>query len=71
MLVTDGGPVEAFCGYFDVLFKGSEQVGRCMASPTESLQRCDRRADVGCCAWLLVPPDDCHRLWRLCCAEPS
>jgi hypothetical protein len=26
MLVTDGGPVEAFCGYFDVLFKGSEEV---------------------------------------------
>ncbi|MEW5299181.1 MAG: hypothetical protein WDW36_002221 [Sanguina aurantia] len=25
MFVSDGGPVEALCGYFDVLFKGSEE----------------------------------------------
>ncbi len=25
MHVADGGPVEAFCGYFDVDFKGSEE----------------------------------------------
>ncbi len=25
MHVSDGGPVDAFCGYFDVLFKGSAE----------------------------------------------
>ena len=25
MYVGDGGPIEAFCGYFDVLFKGSTE----------------------------------------------
>lgn len=25
MEAADGGPVDAFCGFFDVLFKGSEQ----------------------------------------------
>ena len=25
MHVPDGGPVDAFCGYFDVLFKGSTE----------------------------------------------
>ena len=25
MHVADGGPVEAFCGFFDVVFKGSQE----------------------------------------------
>jgi hypothetical protein len=25
MHVTDGGPVEAFCGFFDVVFSGSQE----------------------------------------------
>mmetsp|Transcript_11453 Transcript_11453/g.20223 ORF Transcript_11453/g.20223 Transcript_11453/m.20223 type:complete len:379 (-) Transcript_11453:647-1783(-) len=59
MEVADGGPVDAFCGYFDVLFKGSEQ------NPAENDVKLSTAPDpTGATHWgqqvfFVNPPIDC------------
>ena len=67
MHVADGGPVEAFCGFFDVSFRGSAE------NPADNEVRLSTAPDpTGATHWgqqtfYLHPPVDCAANDRLRC----